>query len=145
MRDGANSRPGPTGKNDSRDTPTCRRSTTRSPTYPNANGSRWSYSAIRDALPGTDLNFTTANTLELVTVRSPGVTTLSGIGIGTPLSTLVATVPNMTRVDDDTPAPRYIVFSPDHRRSITFQSDDGVTVGLIAAGVGDLSAPRDYC
>jgi hypothetical protein len=98
---------------------------------------------LYDVLPGVDLVFPGGGQLRYVGVSKPGVTTLSGIGVGTPVQTLTAKLPNAVRSDVSQTV--YTVFNSDHSRSIAFHIGADGNVASMLAGVGDMTNVLDYC
>jgi hypothetical protein len=94
-------------------------------------------------LPGVDLVFHGGRKLTYISVNQPGVTTLSGIGVGTPVQTLTAKLPSAVRSDVSQTV--YTVFNSDHSRSIAFHIGADGTVASMLAGVGDMTNVLDYC
>jgi hypothetical protein len=79
-----------------------------------------------------------------VRVTQPGVTTVSGVGIGTSISYARMTSPNLVE-RSDIGFPYWILFSADHQRSWAFAVAANDTVGPMVAGLGDVSSLLAEC
>jgi hypothetical protein len=102
---------------------------------------------IDDLFPGTVLSFPDDGTkgLQYVLVLQPGLTTLSGVTVGTPIDTLRAKVPAVT-IRHTGLYDYWFLWAPDHHSSMAFGSaDGGHTVTSMLAGVGDVDAMFREC
>jgi hypothetical protein len=99
-----------------------------------------------DAAPGFTLEFPDGGPLQLAQVQQAGVTTSSGVGVGTPIASVQKAVPNLERRTTPTDDTYWIAFSADHERSIAFFEDASThTVSEMLAGVGDMATFSNQC
>jgi hypothetical protein len=90
-----------------------------------------------DPAPGLTLHFPNGGPLRYIQVMEPGVATLSGIEVGTPLATLRAKLPGLEQRELGGYG-YFVLWSADHRHSIAFFPGNTDRVGMIIAADGDV-------